>query len=327
MDMALILHLFKKRLARSLAALALLAAVAALAAACGPDKAATPAADGKLAVVATIYPMTYFTQRVGGDRIRLTSLVPAGVEAHDYEPKPSDLQAINRAKVVVYNHPAFETWMADALKSVGAGKTVVQAANIPVPEGTPKPEPAEGENYESIAGKDPTVWLNPLEAMDIVRRIADGLIAADPSGSQVYNANAAAVISDLTALHERYSAGLKNCSLNTIVVSHEAFGHMAALYGFRQLGLAGLTPEAESSPAQVAGIVRKMKELGVKYILVEPIISQKLAETVAAETGAGLLPLHPLESLTQGEIAAGDDYLKIMDRNLQSLRTALNCGS
>ncbi len=270
--------------------------------------------------------MTYFTQRVGGDRIRLTSLVPAGVEGHDYEPKPSDLQAIDRAKVVVYNHPAFETWMADALKSVGAGKSVVQAADTPLPEGTPEAKAgAAGGEEDGSGGMDPHVWQDPLKAMGIVRRIAGGLIAADPAGTQVYNANADAVVRDLTALHERYSAGLKNCSLNTIVVSHEAFGHMAKLYGLRQIGLSGLAPEAESSPAQIAGIVMKMKELGVKYILVEPVVSQKLAETVAAETDAVLLPLHPIESLTPGEVAAGDDYLELMDRNLQSLKTALAC--
>ncbi len=303
--------------------------ISVVTAACGSDSLKDPAADGKLAVVTTIYPVTYFTQRIGGDRIHITRLVPAGVEAHDYEPKPSDLQAISRARVIIYNHPAFETWMAEALKSAGAGKSVVRAAELP-PEGgaaQAKAGAAGGEGDRTAGSLDPHLWQNPIEAVGIVRRIADGLIAADPAGSQAYNANTTAIISDLVDLHARFSAGLKNCSLNTIVVSHKAFGHMVELFGLRQVGLSGLASEGESSPAQIADIIKNMQELGIKHILVEPIISQKLAETVAAETGATLLPLHPIESLTQAEAAAGADYLKLMDRNLQSLRTALACGS
>ena len=291
--------------------------LALAASSCSRDTSRTSTPNGKppplaelIKVVTTIYPVTYFTQRVGGDRVQVTSLVAPGIEAHDFEPKPSDLRALQDARVVVYNHPAFETWMADALRSAGTGKTVVQAADAGVGEG---------------AGADPHVWLDPLKAAAQVQRIRDGLVAADPSGAEAYRARAAQLMSELNSLHASFQAALSDCALKTVVISHAAFGHLARRYGIEQLGLAGISAEAEAGPQHTAEIARKMRELGIKHILVEPVLSARLAEALAAETGATLLPLHPLETLTIEEQAAGDDYFKVMVRDLESLKTALRC--
>ena len=110
-----------------------------------------------------------------------------------------------------------------------------------------------------------------------------------------------------------------------MVVSHLAFGHIAERYGFEQIGLAGLSPEFESGPSQIAQVIDRIDALGIKHILREPIVSDRLAESVAAETGATLLTLHPLEVRTSAEASEGLDYIDIMKSNAATLHTALGC--
>jgi zinc transport system substrate-binding protein len=292
---------------------AVLAAATVLAAACGGGQEAAPLPRAtKLSVVTTIYPVTYFAQRIGGDRVQVTTLVPAGVEAHDYEPKPSDLRSLRDAAVVVYNHPSFEAWIAAALKSLPEGRVIVQAASLEAGAGGTAP--------------DPHVWLSPSSAALMVEKIKDGLAQADPAGVAVYESNALALTSQLVRLELSFVSGLTGCALNVAVVSHEAYWHLLAPLGVEQIGLSGLSAEAaEARPRTVAAIADRMRELGIKHVLVEPILSPELAEAMAAETGATLLPLHPLESLTPAEVSAGDDYFSVMARNLRSLKTALQC--
>ncbi|MDA1189726.1 MAG: zinc ABC transporter substrate-binding protein, partial [Chloroflexi bacterium] len=109
------------------------------------------------------------------------------------------------------------------------------------------------------------------------------------------------------------------------VPTHAAFGYLATRYGLEQHAMSGLSPEAEVPPGDLARLVNELRALGVRHVLVEPNISTRQAETLAREIDATVLPLHPLESLTSGEIERGEDYFSIMRSNLESLRTALDC--
>jgi zinc transport system substrate-binding protein len=133
------------------------------------------------------------------------------------------------------------------------------------------------------------------------------------------------VVAELLELDAEISSALSACSHDQVVVSHLAYGHLAERYGFHQTGLSGISAEFESGPQQVAEIVHAIRENGIHYILQEPIADDRLAETIAAETGAQILELHPLEALTDAETAAGDTYFTVMRRNLETLTTALEC--
>ena len=185
----------------------------------------------------------------------------------------------------------------------------------------------EGENGHNHdhGGEDPHVWLNPIEATEQVRAIQQAFSNADPAGVETYRANADDLVARLLELDGEIGEALNSCTLDHIVVSHEAYGHLAERYGLEQIGLADLSAEFDSTPRRIAEIIDEMRSLGVSHILQEPILSADLAETVAAETDAEVLPLHPLESLTPAEQDAGEDYFSIMRANLESLRTALGC--
>ena len=258
-----------------------------------------------LSVITTIYPVTYFAERIGGERVNVQSLVRPGVEAHDFEPTPSDIRAISAADVLVYVDPNFETWVENVVRSVGNRLVVVSTGDI--------------------TDRDPHVWLNPIQAAEQARRILTAFSEADPGGAEVYKANSAAFEADLVDLDMEFAQALSACRLRHIVVSHEAYGHLADRYGIEQIALAGLSAEFESTPQRISDVIKEMERLGISHILQEPILSDELAKTVAGETGAVLLPLHPLESLTRDQIDAGDTYFTVMRRNLESLRTALQC--
>lgn len=278
----------------------------------------------EISITTTTYPLTFLTERIGGNRVTVTQLVKPGVEAHDFEPAPSDVRAISNSKVFIYNHPEFETWALNAATASVSGATeslvTVQTINLE----------AAGEDHGGQADHDHDfdahVWLNPIEAQEQADRILSALIEVDPEGSTNYTRNADALEIELRALDALTSEKLSSCELDSVVVSHLAFGHMAERYDFEQIGLAGLSPEFESGPAQLALVIEKIGELGISHILQEPIVSDRLAETVSAETGATLLTLHPLEVRTNDEASRGLTYIDIMKLNGNALKTALRCG-
>ena len=258
-------------------------------------------------VVTTTYPLQYFAERVGGSSVEVVNLVSPGVEAHDFEPRPADIRALSGADVVLYNGLGFEPWMGRALSNVsGNSRVVVQASR-------------------GAANNDPHVWLDPLQAVDQVMLIKDALAEADPARAKAFAEDSEALIVDLQALHKSYVDGLAECELKSFVTSHDAFGHLALRYGLEQIPISGLSPEAEPSAGELAGLVDKIRNLGAVYLLVEPGGSVRLPQTIASETGAQLLVLHPLASLTNAEAQRGDDYFSIMDENLSNLRTVLQC--
>jgi zinc transport system substrate-binding protein len=298
-----------------------IALVAVVGTACASDTNSTP--DDATVVITTTYPLTFIAERIGGDRISLTQLVKPGVEAHDFEPAPSDVRAISESDLFIYNHPAFESWALNAAAAASGDNenstVAVWTVNL---EG--EREGHGGQEHERST-LDAHVWLNPLKAQEQADRILSALTEVDPDGSQIFTRNADALDIELRALDELIAAQLTNCDLYDVVVSHLAFGHMAERYGFNQIGLAGLSPEFESGPSQIATVIEKIDELGINHILQEPIVSVRLAETVSAETGAQLLVLHPLEVRTGDEASQGLSYIDIMKKNADALGTAMAC--
>ena len=291
--------------------------IAAVLSACSSDSSAQP--DNSLNVITTIYPVTYFAEQVGGDRVKVKSLIRPGAEAHDFEPTPGDIQTISTADVLVYVNPAFEQWVSAAIEAAG-GKVIIAET---VPDATETDGATDdGHDHGAI---DPHVWLDPIEAIAQIRVIEAAFVEADPDGAQIYRQNADLIVGELEELDNDFRTGLAACALDDIVVSHEAYGHLGERYGLHQTALAGLSAEFESTPQKISAVIAEMQDRGIKYILQEPIVSDALAQTVAAESGATILPLTPLESLTDESIAAGDTYFTLMQANLESLRIALEC--
>jgi len=276
-------------------------------------------------VVASFYPLYDFARQVAGDRAEVVSLVPTGVEPHDWEPAPSDVARVEKAAVFIYNGAGFDAGAERLAKNAPARMVVVEAtAGLPLLSvDLPGHDKAHAE--PKATERDPHVWLDPTLARAQVEAIRAGLAKADPANADHYASRAASYAARLTSLDDAIAAGLADCRRREIVVSHAAFTYLAHRYKLLQVPVMGLAPEAEPSPAELARVVRLVRRLEAKVIFFETLVSPKLAETLAAEVGAKTLVLNPLEGLTADEEKAGKDYVSVMEENLRNLRTALEC--
>ncbi|MDA1359311.1 zinc ABC transporter substrate-binding protein [Glycomyces luteolus] len=332
-----------------------LAAAAALAA-CGSGS-DDPAADGEISVVTAFYPLTFATERVGGDHVAVTNLTPAGQEPHDLELAPSDIAAIEEADYVVYLKgfipeldAAVEEYAADkSLDVLTAVETsqydyeqAIEEAEAHAEEEhadehseepTASDEPTasedehaeeEGHDHEEAPeGTDPHVWLDPTRYGQIGTAIAEGLAGLDDANQADYTANAEAFNTELTELDAEFTDALATRTGNAIVTSHSAFGYLTDRYGLTQIAISGLSPDQEPDSQHMAEVAEYVEANGITTIFFETLVSPEIADTLAAETGAQTAVLNPLEGLTQEQIDADADYFTVMRENLAALQTAL----
>lgn len=273
---------------------------------CGP--AAEPASE-KLQVAASFYPMAEFARAVGGDQVEVMTMVPDGAEPHDWEPSPRDLTRLGHARVFVYNGMV-EPWAQQALEALSERKIL--------------PVEAGADLFNRGGVQDPHVWISPRRAIVEVRRITDALCEADERNADAYRKNAAAYLARLQELDTRLQKIAQASPKKVFVTAHAAFGHLAADYGLLQLSVAGISPEAEPTPADMQRLIATVKREGVRYIFFETLADPKIAELVATEAGVQTAVLDPLEGVDEAGRQAGLDYLKIMERNADNLALALN---
>ncbi len=274
--------------------------------------------SNKISVVTSFYPLFFFASRVAGDRADILNVTPPGSEPHDYEPTPQDMARIEKSDLVVLNGAGLESW-GDTLHETlnNSPATILTMDKLLAARAI------TGDNQ--IEGYDPHYWLNPFLAKKEVEGIAQALSAIDPSSRELYEKNSRALSDELTLLDAHYRQGLRTCKKKDIITSHAAFGYVGAEYGFRQLSIAGLSPDAEPTPKKLALIADFVKQHGIRIIFFETLVSPRIAETLARETGAQALVLNPLEGLTKQEDALGKNYLTEMEQNLTALRIALQC--
>lgn len=305
---------------RTLLAVAALAAGALGLTACSSAAEPATSSTGRVAVVAAFYPLEFVVSQVGGDRVSVTSLTAPGTEPHDLELTPQQVAAVSDAQLVVYLagfQPAVDEAVAqeagDSLDA-GAGISRLAATATQVEEAQ-----AEGGAAPTT---DPHVWLDPTNLAHIADAVAERLAAVDPSGSTTFRANAERLGTELTALDGAWKAGTTTCRNRDLVVSHEAFGYLAQRYGFTQVGISGLSPDAEPSPAKIAEVADFVRANDVSTVYYETLVDPKVAQTVADETGATTAVLDPLEGLAEGST---DDYISVMEKNLQTVKDGQPC--
>ncbi len=281
----------------------------------------------KLAVSASFYPLKFLAEEVGGDKVTVTSVIPNGVEPHDFEPTPQDVIALRNAKVFLYNGNGLEAW-AENLQSdlQNAGVTVVAASQAVTALHTDVIEEATSTTaHEPHSEFDPHIWLDPIRARQITELIRDTYVSVDPANADYYRTKSAELTARLNTLHTEYQNTLATCTSRDVVVAHDAFNYLAVRYNLNMHAIAGLSPEAEPSAKRVAELADYIKEQKISTVFFESLVSPRLSETLAKEVGVKTDVLNPLEGLTADDLAAGKNYESIMRDNLSALSRALVC--
>ncbi|MFM2439002.1 MAG: hypothetical protein RLZ55_1827 [Actinomycetota bacterium] len=273
----------------------------------GEGSATGSAAAGQVKVVAAFYPLAYAAEQVGGDSVAVSTLTPPGVEPHDLELTPAQVAQIKDADVVLYV-PGFMPAVDQAVAQQAQGKAVDASAGI-------APLTTDG-------GQDPHVWLDPASMTTIGANTAAAIEKAAPGNAAAVRSNQASFAGEMSALSQEFTTGLAQCTIKDLVVSHAAFGYLARAYGFTQVGISGLSPDAEPSPARVAEVSNLVRNNGVTTVYYETLVDPKVAETVAKEAGAQSAVLDPIEGLSQG---SDQNYQTLMQANLKALVQGQAC--
>lgn len=290
--------------------------------------------DGRRAV-ASFYPLAWVTERVAGDAWTVENLTQPGSEPHDLSLTIAQTAALEQADLVVLEdgfQPAVDATAAEADAPVLDAAEVVDL--LPASE-TEEEHAAheeheeheesgeEGHDHDHDHGDvDPHFWLDPLKVADLADAVAEELADADPDNATTYTDNAADVRAELEQLDQDYTAGLASCERTTTVVSHDAFSYLSR-YGLEFEPIAGLSPDAEPTAADLARLQELIREEGVTTVFSERLVSAKMAETLADDLGVTTAVLDPIEGLSDD--TSDEDYLSLMSENLTALQQANGC--
>jgi zinc transport system substrate-binding protein len=265
------------------------------------------ATSGKLQVSTSFYPMYFLASQIGGDRAQVYNITPAGAEPHEYEPTAQDIARIETSNILILNGSSLETWGQKI-------KDDVQNKNVKVV--------IVGDK---LATKDPHIWLDPLLFKQEAAKVEKTFVEADPANASFYQNNASQLETKLDNLNAQFEQGLKSCKKSDFVTSHAAFSYLAKRYNLKQIAIAGLSPEEDPSTKRLTQIADIVKQQNIKVIFFESLVSPKLAETIANETGAKTSVLDPIEGITDKQLNAGQNYFTVMQTNLKNLQSALDC--
>jgi zinc transport system substrate-binding protein len=265
--------------------------------------------DERFTIVTAFYPLRFLAGQLAGDGVEVVNLVKPGAEPHDLELTPEQVARLTDADLVIYLK-GFQPAVDEAVEQQVDPDHVIDVASVrPLltdPEGRP----------------DPHLWLDPTRYAGVAGAVTGKLSEVTPADRTEHRRRAEALTEELAALDGDYMVGLRKCQRREIVVSHAAYGYLAARYRLEQVAISGLSPEEEPTPQRLAEVTDIAREHRATVVFFETLVSRKVAQTLASEVGAEARVLDPLEGLGPG---SRDDYFSVMRRNLDALRTALDC--
>jgi zinc transport system substrate-binding protein len=265
----------------------------------------------KLTVISSFFPIHDFVEKVGGNVIESSLVIPAGTEPHDFEPTIGQIQKIDSADALVYNGLGIENWI-----------TKISPAH--------KIDASNGLNV-SYSDKrnmtlDPHVWLDPLLAKKQVENIRDGLVRIDPKNKETYISNAKTFSDELDILDKTIRAQLESCKKRDFISFHNSFSYFAKRYGLTQHSISDAGPEAEVTASRLAETINLAKSLDLRVIYSEELMDSRYALVIAQEIpNSKVLVLSPIEGLTKNEQDAGIGYIDKMHENIKNLAAGLEC--
>ncbi|WP_062198053.1 metal ABC transporter solute-binding protein, Zn/Mn family [Massilibacterium senegalense] len=328
-----------------LSAFALFSALILILAGCSSkeNKIASKDSKDKIVVYTALYPLQYFTERIGGEYVEVNNMMPFGGDAHTFEPTSKELTKVAEADLFIESGGGIEMFvekLEDSMKNenvtfVTASKGIQLlevTADSHAHEGkattdehgheneATEEDEHEGHNHGNV---DPHVWLDPIFSIDMAENIKNELVKKQPEQKEVFEKNFASLKTDLQNIDENFKKVTEEADQKAFIVSHKAYGYWANRYGLEQIGIAGLSSTNEPSQKQLTEIIEIAKEKDIKYVIYEQNVTPKVAKVIETEIGAKTLRLHNLASLTEEDYKEKKDYVALMNENIETMKTAL----
>lgn len=323
----------KKYILLGLVLLIIVALVSIIAA--NPQREVNNNPDKKLTVVTTLFPLYDVAKNIGGEKADVYLLLDPGMEAHSFEPTPSDMIKISQADVFIYTGKFMETWAEDVLESVNNKNLLVIDAsrnvNLIEKSNEHNDEDVDKHNDEDAKdhhddGNDPHIWLDFDNLKTMVNNINDGLKEKSPKNWETFEFRAADYLDRISLLDAKYKDSLISCEQKSIIYSgHYAFAYLAKRYNLEYLSAYGLSPNSEPSAAVLTSLAKQLKENKATYIFHEELMNPRVAETLERETGAKPLSLSTAHNLSRHDLDNGKTLFMVFEENLNNLKLGLNC--
>jgi len=285
-------------------------------------------------VVTTLFPLYDFARTIGGDKADVNLIIPPGVEAHSFEPKPEDAVRVSKSDLFVFTNEYMEPWAVKFAGGVNSGNVTLVDSSKGVKflkSGAAGHEKGDHDSHKEkehhhAEGKDPHIWLDFNNARIMVDNIAAAMSAKDPANKDYFIANAASLKKELERLDADYKTGLSVCSKRVILHGgHYAFGYLSSRYGFYYESASAVNADAEPTPAKLIGLVRQVKAMDLKYVFSEELLSPRVSEMIAKEAGVSVLMLHGAHNISREDFNQGVKFITLMRKNLETLRTGMQC--
>lgn len=284
--------------------------------------------SSKLSVYTTVYPLQYFTDRIGGEYVETKTIYPPGADEHSFEPTQKDMTKLADADLFIFVGLGLEGFVEKAKKTlknedvtmIGAGENI-HFDEVQAHEEDEHSHEDDGHHHGDI---DPHVWIDPLYSKDLAAAIKTALTDKMPEHKEEFEANYRLVADELDQLNEDFEQTIHDAKHKEIIVSHSAFGYWEQRYGIHQISVSGLNSANEPTQKDLEKIIAEGKKHQLKYVFFEQNVSSKLTEIIKNELGAEPLVLHNLSVLTDEDISNESTYFSIMKTNLEALKTALN---
>jgi zinc transport system substrate-binding protein len=274
-------------------------------------------AEGRIKVVATIFPLSDFVRNVGGERVDVFTLLPPAASPHVYSPAPRDLARLQGARLFVKVGLGFEFWAEEMVRS-GVGEGVLHVDTSAGVEIIDESEHHDHDSGDRVA--NPHVWLDPKIAMKQVQRIKEALNEVDPGHQSEYEKNAALYLRQLEDLDQEIRERVNRFVRHSFIAFHPSWAYFARQYGLVQAGVIEASPGREPAPGEIMNIVESIRSNHIQVVFAEPQLNPKAAYVIAAETGVKVLFLDPIGSPDQKDRST---YLKLMGYNLSVMEEAM----
>ena len=293
--------------------------------ACSEEKGQTQKEKDQLSIYTTVFPLQYFTERIGGKFVSVKTIYPPGADEHTFEPSQKDMIKLADSDLFFYIGLGLEGFVEKAKGTLkNENVSLISTAESLILDPAEEHGDAEEEEDHGHGDFNPHVWLDPIYSKEMAAVIRDSLIEKMPQNKEVFDQNYQQLANELDELNSEFESTIQNAKHKNIIVTHAAFSYWEQRYGIEEISISGLSTTNEPTQRELEKIISLADKQGFRYILFEQNVQSKLAEIVQKEIGARALPVHNLGILTKENIKDNETYFSLMKQNLESLKTALN---